>query len=532
MLKALLKKQFLELNVTYFKNNKTGKFRSKAGITGMILLFALIFGFIAFAVYMMAGGLTVMLEADLAWLYFAIFGLLSIVLGVFGSVFNTYAGLYRAKDNGVLLSMPIPPKYILLARMTGVAAMSALYSAIVWVPAVVRYWVFLGSGSAVAAPVAMFLFNTVLVCVLTCLLGWLVAIASGKLKNKSAATVVLSLAFLGGYYYVYFNIIGYITKIAENAAAFGSSVKQKALFVYAYGAAAAGDPKLLAAYGAVTAALMALCVWILSKNFIRIATTSTASAKIAYKEQKAKRNSPQKALFLRELRAFGASPTRMLNSGIGMILLPAAGIVTLVKHADIMELAEVFAEEMPQLAALLPAVVTVMVLMILSMNTVSAPSVSLEGKHLWIVRSLPVAAKDVLRAKKTLHIVLNSAFAVVSVAMLGLGFGFSAAVTVQIAVLSMLFIRFSAAAGILLDLSRPNLTWTSEVVPVKQGFAVTVAIFGGWGIAVLFGAACWFIGNIAGVDSVCIAFTVLLAGLDIFFERRLATHGAERFENI
>ena len=34
--------------------------------------------------------------------------MLAIVLGAFGSVFNTYSSLYLAKDNDLLLSMPIP----------------------------------------------------------------------------------------------------------------------------------------------------------------------------------------------------------------------------------------------------------------------------------------------------------------------------------------------------------------------------------------------------------------------------------------
>ena len=37
----------------------------------------------------------------------ALMGLLAVFLGAFGSVFNTYSGLYLAKDNDLLLSMPM-----------------------------------------------------------------------------------------------------------------------------------------------------------------------------------------------------------------------------------------------------------------------------------------------------------------------------------------------------------------------------------------------------------------------------------------
>ena len=43
-------------------------------------------------------------QAGMSWLYFAIMSLMAVFLGAFGSVFNTYAGLYAAKDNDLLLS--------------------------------------------------------------------------------------------------------------------------------------------------------------------------------------------------------------------------------------------------------------------------------------------------------------------------------------------------------------------------------------------------------------------------------------------
>lgn len=56
-------------------------------------------------------------EMGLTWLYFAMAGTMALALSMLGSVFMTQAQLYDAKDNERLLSMPIPPKYILLTRI-------------------------------------------------------------------------------------------------------------------------------------------------------------------------------------------------------------------------------------------------------------------------------------------------------------------------------------------------------------------------------------------------------------------------------
>jgi len=73
------------------------------------------------------------------WLYFALMGLIAILLGSFGSVFNTYSGLYLAKDNDLLLSMPIPVGVIMTARLLVVYIMGLLYSGVVIIPAAAVY---------------------------------------------------------------------------------------------------------------------------------------------------------------------------------------------------------------------------------------------------------------------------------------------------------------------------------------------------------------------------------------------------------
>ena len=55
-----------------------------------------------------------------------------------------------------------------------------------------------------------------------------------------------------------------------------------------------------------------------------------------------------------------------------------------------------------------------------------------------------------------------------------------------IAVLSLVatacaFVLFTAVGGLAINLKLPNLRWTNELVAVKQGVSVIVAMFVGWG---------------------------------------------------
>ena len=129
MLKTLLKKQMMEIFRGYFYNTKKNQARSKGATAAYFLLFAfLIVAVIGGMFFALSLSLCApMAKAQMSWLYFAIMGMLAIVLGTFGSVFNTFSGLYLAKDNDLLLSMPIPVSMIMVTRLLSVYIMSLIY---------------------------------------------------------------------------------------------------------------------------------------------------------------------------------------------------------------------------------------------------------------------------------------------------------------------------------------------------------------------------------------------------------------------
>ena len=177
MTKALLKKQMMESFSWLYQNRKTGKNRDTKGIITYVILYLIIFGFLGMVFFQFACTLCApLISLNLGWLYFALMGLIAISLGVFGSVFNTYASLYKAKDNDLLLSMPVPTMYILTARLSGVYVMGLMYEIIVMIPTLIAWFMYADCNVAgivfsILIPFIMSLF----VLSLSCVLGWGVA---------------------------------------------------------------------------------------------------------------------------------------------------------------------------------------------------------------------------------------------------------------------------------------------------------------------------------------------------------------------
>ena len=132
MTKALFQKQMMEVFSWLYQDKKTGKHRNTKGVVGWGLFYLILFGFLGVIFGIAAVTLcSPLLHATMGWLYWCLMGLIAIFFGVFGSVFNTYSSLYQAKDNDLLLSMPIPTSRILLIRLSGVYAMGVMYESMV-----------------------------------------------------------------------------------------------------------------------------------------------------------------------------------------------------------------------------------------------------------------------------------------------------------------------------------------------------------------------------------------------------------------
>ena len=274
MLKTLLKKQMAEIFRNYFYDPKKNKMRSRGATIAYIALYALLMvGLLGGMFALMAVGLCgPLVEGGMGWLYYLLMGLIAVFLGTFGSVFSTYSSLYLSKDNDLLLSLPIPVRYVMASRLLGVYLLGLMYSGVATVPAVIVYWIVAPvTAGTVVGGVLMVLLVSVIVMVLSCLLGWVVARISLKLKNKSFITVILSLAFLAAYYFVYYKAQGLITLLVENAAVYGAKIRGSAYLLYLFGSVGA---MLYSLAGAV----LSLAVMALLRRIDRFSTVGISVA--------------------------------------------------------------------------------------------------------------------------------------------------------------------------------------------------------------------------------------------------------------
>ena len=189
MFKALLKKQFMELGAFLTNDRKTGGRRSPKATVGFTLFFGGILLLMMFSFGMMAWPLAqAMVPVGQGWLYFLSMELMALLIAVIMGAFAGYSGLFAAKDNELLLAMPIPPWMILTVRLLTLLTTNFMCVLLAWVPTVFVYTLYAETplGAVLSAlPMAVFLAG--ISAVLSAIIGWVVAEVSGRVRNKNAA---------------------------------------------------------------------------------------------------------------------------------------------------------------------------------------------------------------------------------------------------------------------------------------------------------------------------------------------------------
>ena len=483
MTKALFKKQLLEIFAFLFCDAKTGKRRTGTNLLLVVGLYIFVFGYLAVAMYFLADMLAApLISANFAWLYMAMSSILALVAGIVGGIFSCYTTLYAAKDNDLLLSLPIPPIRILIAKLSSIYLSILFYLLLVMIPATAVFFIHapITPLSAIFATLLPF-FLALLALALSTLLGFAIALIAAKVRRfRRVLTLALAILAIAAYFYVYTQISDILNAIVANAAAVGEKVKSIFYPFYAYGTAATGDALRFLIFVLLAVLLFAAMLLLLSRTFLGFATANRGEATKKYTATTVKAGSLRRALLKKEFRRFTGNTTYMLNTGLGILFMPAAGIALLFFRDKITEVLSLLSQGNAGLIAIFAAA---MLIFLASMNNMAAPSISLEGKNLWLLRSYPILPKDVFIAKLSLQLILTLPVLLIPLTTLLITLRLDMGYTLLVILSAVLFVFFNAFYCLALNLKWPSFTWINEAVPVKQSASAMLSLFGGWALA-------------------------------------------------
>jgi ABC-2 type transport system permease protein len=469
-----------------FRIGKKKAGSAKKLIVAIVALYLIAAFFVLFATLFHAV-LIPFFEAGIGWMYFSLLAMIVFGLSVISTIFTATSQLFGAKDNELLLSMPIKPSAILISRLLVIMSIEYVYAIFVAAPAAIL-WIDAGYASmaGIALLVAEVLLLPPMALSIALFLAWILSKATTRLKHKNIVSLVISIGFLIGYFYINANIQNYLGRLLSEGEEIADAVRRSIPPFYAFGIGAAqGSLSGFLQFAIWALAPFAAALILLSASGMKMLTSSRGQAKYEYKEKEAKAENALTSLINKELARYWSKPMVILNSSLGSLLMLIGAFMLIARRAQILD---AVAEIIPLMGGLpISAIASISLVFACSANNLSASLVSLEGKSLWIMKSCPVSPQKVILSKACTHMIVTSLPCLAASICAGFVAASGLADWLEVILLPQAFIALTALGGISLNLCFPKLDWTNEVQAVKQGLSAMIELFGSMGALALLG---------------------------------------------
>lgn len=495
------------------QNNLGKKQKKAASAAGTIFIYILATAFFAFYEYIFAGAFysaTGNLDAFITLIVFA-----ASALTLFSSISSVKNLIFCSRDYDMTLSLPISAGTVVAAKTATVYIFDLVTTVMILLPTYfmplilhaqmpVSYWVLY--------PLLM-LFVPMLPLMIGALISALVSFISAHFKYMRVVSTLIYVAFVAGIFYL--SLTSSNIEESEIAAALEAITKSGLMRYYPFAgmftAALALDLKSIAIFFGAGIAAFALVCFVFGRFYGELHDFFNKKQTGGKYKLSAGAGNARSALFKKEISRIFSSGMILMNSCSGVLMLVIAAVLALVKFSSL------DAETFEAVSEIFGVMAPFFVGMMAGMSCTTYSSISLEGRCLPLLKSLPISYGDIIKTKLRVHFTLLFPPIAIASALIAVAMKADIVTFIFMLLIPLAFSYFTGFFGMLLNLKKYNLDWTNEVAAVKQGFAVMVTIFTSMIVAM--------IGMFAGIVLVTGLSVPPLIVLSAFFTLQLIACG-------
>ncbi len=412
--------------------------------------------------------------ADVLPMYF--YTVASMII-LFFSLFKAGDMMFSMKSYEIQASWPVSVSAIVAGRFALMYTTNLLFSLFVMLPGMGIYgWVMRPAVSFYIYGVFGLLFLPVLPLCIALIAGAVIRAIGSRMKHKGVGIALLTLIFalipVAASMLLSRNAESMDMAELENMAFFVTETLKKIYppaWIYGNGVVKGEFAGILGLCAGSTVLFIGF-VFILRKYFMDICSLlNSASAKNNYKLENQRQNPVLKALWQRELRRYFTSSTYISNTMIGYIFMVLVSAALLFYAPERLE-------AMLGIPGLVKRVWPLALGFMPAMMPTTSSSISMEGKNLWRLQSLPLSDKKIYDAKILLNLSLAAPFYILAVILSMIALRPGLINGLFIICVPAVYILFSAVAGLSINMALPLLQWESEVQVVKQSGAAFISM--------------------------------------------------------
>lgn len=455
-------------------------------------------------------------------------------------IYKTGPLLFNCKDDQLLLSLPIKRRTVLFIRIFKFYVFELIFNSIFLLPIMVAYirWAEVLDWTYYFTSFIMLLLLPIIPVVISCIIGAITSSLSSRFKYKNVAQTIISMAVCLGVLYISFNLDGFYNYIVTHASSINDLITK---IYYPAGVYASLISKFdilkLLIFIVVNIAIFVLGILILSKVYFKI---NTRLKSITTKKEKIdslviKSSSSKKSLIKKELNTFFKNPVFIVNAGFALVLFIIMAIAICVKFNDILPMLT-DPNGINLSKKLIMNNLSVLILLLITvtsyMTSITSSVISLEGRNINILKTLPIKVKDILLSKIYSSLILTTPVLLIGDIILFIRFRINIIESVLLIILSILIPLVSHLIGIIINLKYPKLDFENSAEVIKQSTSSFVSVMIGMLLLII---TFIIIMNILGTISsliVLIITTVIYIIIDLLLYMYLIKKGPKLFNSL
>ena len=314
---------------------------------------------------------------------------------------------------------------------------------------------------------------------LASVIGALITGVSSRWKRKNLVAIVLTMLFAGLVF------LGSMRMSRMDESQLTDAMKNIAILietqiqnlyppaVWLSKALVYGRESLLALFLFVSMGSFLLFLEILQPFYGKICSLLSANeAKRNYKMKKIHGKTVLHSMVERELRHYFSSTVYVTNTLIAEVLMIIMTVAILVMGNETIE-------SLVEMNGIVERVLPIMLGTLPAMLPMSACSISMEGKQWWLMQTLPVTEKEVLKSKIWANLLVVFPFYLVSEILAFLALRPVGINAVCLLVVPVLYTVYGAKMGVAINKKFPIFDWDNETRVVKQSASSLLMILVG-----------------------------------------------------
>ncbi len=443
-----------------------------------IILFILVLAYFSFYIYqlvsfMMPGFILNNNPLDVLGVMF--FGTSFFI--IFYNVFKVKTILFDFKDYDLLMSLPLKRSTIILSKIVSTYLLNLLYTLIIMVPTYFAYIQFLKLSSPFLYFSLLFIIPIVPL-LISFLLGIIISWITSFFKNKNLGSYVINLSIIFLVLLISFkmnnmNAVDLANKSTNILSKTNGFYPLTTIFTNMLNNFQITD---LLLFLFTPVALLGLFIFIINKGYISIRERLLRSVTKGNYEIKTYHDSGAlMALYRKELKKFVSNSMYLLNTIFGCIMIVFLVVCLLI--FDDNAIGKILSVE--DFGVVLKNNIIFVIALACSISSTTHPSISLEGKSLWIMKMLPVNSTIIFLSKIMVNLTFLIPTILISGTFFGIHFHFEPTNFILLYLTPLAYAIFISVLGIILNLLFPKFDFSNEVKVIKQSLPSFLVIFAG-----------------------------------------------------